>query len=336
VRLDPRPGSYVLSSRLRALGDRIRYEAALDAPDGERLWSEKCDGSLSDGFDWQDETASAVATLAFRRILIHSARNLEAVPPHARSAEQWATLALIRGSADGESHRRALDCLWEAIGKAPDWGYAYALALAVAMGGQSLGHVEHIRPYLKHVDHWIERVEALEPEVSPSRIMLAFARLVRTKDPMEVRGALRSLLQGLPFEPDVLIWAGYCRLYIGEPEAALECFEKFQKGVVLDAYAPAVRAGAAGALLQMGRFEEALEAAEQALRINPLYPSPLRIAAAALAHLGRETEAQAMVARLLTVAPQESLSDLRARSGYCETPAVQLYFEGLARAGLPA
>jgi tetratricopeptide (TPR) repeat protein len=150
-----------------------------------------------------------------------------------------------------------------------------------------------------------------------------------------VRGALRSLLQGLPFEPDVLIWAGYCRLYIGEPEAALECFEKFDKGVVLDAYVPAVRAGAAGALLQMGRFEAALAKAQEALRDNALYPSPMRIGAAALAHLGRRDEAAAMIRRLLELSPDETLSGLKARSGYCATPATQLYFDGLARAGLP-
>lgn len=335
ITAEPEPGAYVLTGALRARGDRVRLDMALDAPDGFRVWSDRHDGSLGDSFEWQDRTTSAVATLAFRRMLGHAARGIEATPRAERTAQQWALLALIRGGADGESHRRALVCLEEAIRLAPDWGYVHALALAVLMGGVSLGLARFLEPWLGRQAAWMDRVEALEPPVAAGRIMLAFARLVRTRDPDSVQANVRAQLQGLPFEPDVLIWAGYIHLYTGDPEAALACFERFGKGVVLDAYLASVRAGAAGAMLQLGRFAEAAALAEEAARINPLYPSPLRIAAAAHASLGRADRARAALAALDRLSPNETIGAFRANSGYCDTPATRRYFEALKLAGMP-
>jgi adenylate cyclase len=233
----------------------------------------------------------ALATGIFRRLIADVGRELDTTPRALRTAEQWALLAIINGGADGERHRRALDCLAEAIRLAPCWGYVHGLALAVLMGAVSLGLSGHVEPYLAQQAEWAARVEALEPAVSLGRIMLAFARLVRSRDPKSVRADVRAQLQGLPFEPDLLIWAGYIHLFIGEPVAALDCFNRFGRCVKLDAYIPAVRSGAAGALVQLGRFEEAIARADEALRLNPLAPSPHRAKAAACGWLRRAEEA---------------------------------------------
>lgn len=336
IAADPEPGAFRLSASLRAHGDRLRLETTLTTPDGAPLHAEKRDGSLADAFRWQDATAPTVATAMFRRVMAHVGRELDATPGELRTAEQWAMLAISRGGADGEGHRRALDCLAQAIRLAPGWGYAHGLALAVLMGAVSLGLAPHVEPYLGKFAEWSEKVEALEPAVSPGRIMLAFSRLVRSRDPNSVRADVRAQLQGLPFEPDVLIWAGYIHLFIGEPEAALECFARFDRCVSLDAYAPAARAGAAGAMLQLRRFEEAVALAEEALRLNPHGPSAHRVRAAALAWLGRRAEAELSVARLHAVSPGETLASFRATAGYCDTPATRLLFEGLLKAGIAA
>ncbi len=335
IALHPEPGAYVLAATLRARGDDFRLETTLTTPDGAHLWFDKRDGTVADLFHWQDDAVASIATLGFRRLLAHAVSGLDRARAAPLTAEQWALLALARGGADGESHRKALDCLAEAIRLAPDWGYVHALALAILMGAVSLGLAAYVEPYLEKQAEWVARVEALEPPVSPARITLAFARLVRTKDPLSVRADVRTQLRGLPFEPDVLIWAGYIHLYMGEPEAALDCFERFNRCVVLDAYVPAVRAGAAGALLQLGRYEECLAKADEAIRINPLYPSPLRIRAAACGHLGRQEEARAALAALDRLSPSETIAAFSARSGYCDTPVTRHYFEGLRLAGMP-
>ncbi len=335
IAVHPEGGAYVPAAKLRARGDGLRLETTLSAADGAHRWFDKRDGDVADLFDWQDAVVASVATLGFRRLLAHAVSGLDPARREPLTAEEWALLALARGGADGESHRKALDCLVEAIRLAPNWGYVHALALAVLMGAVSLGLAAHVGPFLEKQAEWTARVEALEPTVSPARITLAFARLVRTKDPLSVRADVRTQLRGLPFEPDVLIWAGYIHLYMGEPELALDCFERFNRCVVLDAYVPAVRAGAAGALLQLGRYAECLEKADEAIRINPLCPSPLRIRAAACGHLGRQDEGAAALAALDRLSPAETIASFRARSGYCDTPATRHYFEGLRLAGMP-
>jgi len=335
IAVHPDAGAYVLAATLRARGEQLRLQTTLTTPEGAHLWFDKRDGTIAAIFDWQDEVVASIATQGFRRLLAHAVSGLDEARGQPQTAEQWALLALARGGADGESHRKALDCLAEAIRLAPDWGYVHALALAILMGAVSLGLAAHVEPYLEKQAEWAARVEDLEPAVSPARITLAFARLVRTKDPLSVRADVRTQLRGLPFEPDVLIWAGYIHLYMGEPELALDCFERFNRCVVLDAYVPAVRAGAAGALLQLGRYDECLAAADEAILVNPLYPSPLRIRAAACGHLGRQEEAAAALAALDRLSPAETIASFRARSGYCDAPATRRYFEGLRLAGMP-
>jgi class 3 adenylate cyclase/tetratricopeptide (TPR) repeat protein len=332
----PEPGAYALSATLRAQGDRLRLDAALAAPDGVRLWSARREGAAGDPFGFQDAAAPTLATEAFRQLLTHAGRAAEATPPAARAAEQWALLAIARGGADGDGHREAVAHLAEAIRLDPGWGYAHALAATLTTAAVALGLGDHVEPFLARRVAWLDRAEALEPAVSPARIMLAFATLARTGDPESVRATVRRQLQGLPFEPDVLIWAGYVYLYMGEGRAALECFEKFERGLVLDAYAPSVKAGAAGALLQLGDDAAAIARAEEATRLSPRYPSPLRIRAAACGWLGRSAEAAAALAALARVSPGETVSGFRARSGYCDAPGVRRYFEGLRLAGMPA
>jgi len=59
-----------------------------------------------------------------------------------------------------------------------------------------------------------------------------------------------------------------------------------------------------------------------------------RYRAAALAHLGRIDEANAVVAELLRAQPDSSLQNARS-SGFHDPRMTELYVGGLERAGLP-
>jgi tetratricopeptide (TPR) repeat protein len=62
-------------------------------------------------------------------------------------------------------------------------------------------------------------------------------------------------------------------------------------------------AGMGIALLKLNRFEEAVAAANRALRQDQTFSTTYRCLAAGLAHLGREDEAKHAVARLLELNP---------------------------------
>ena len=88
----------------------------------------------------------------------------------------------------------------------------------------------------------------------------------------------------------------------------------------------------AQALVELGRFDEAIVAGKKAARQSPSFAQAYRCLAAAFAHLGREAEAREAAARLLEVDPTFTISAWLARSG---ASRLRLSIEGFRKAGLP-
>jgi adenylate cyclase len=86
------------------------------------------------------------------------------------------------------------------------------------------------------------------------------------------------------------------------------------------------------ALIELGRFEEAIVAGKKAVRQNPSYSPSYRCLASAFAHLGRDAEAREAAARLLEVDPSFTISAWIARGGQSNS---KRQIEGLRKAGLP-
>jgi tetratricopeptide (TPR) repeat protein len=82
----------------------------------------------------------------------------------------------------------------------------------------------------------------------------------------------------------------------------------------------------------MGRYEAAIEWADQSLAAQPDYRPALRIKAAALAYLGLVEAAQVWLGRTLELDPGLTIAQLKTLA-----PASQFqahYIEGLRKAGL--
>jgi adenylate cyclase len=86
------------------------------------------------------------------------------------------------------------------------------------------------------------------------------------------------------------------------------------------------------ALIELGRFDEAIVAGKKAQRQNPSFPITYRCLASALAHLGRDAEARDAAARLLQLDPSFTISHWIARGGQSNS---KLLIEGLRKARLP-
>ncbi len=90
-----------------------------------------------------------------------------------------------------------------------------------------------------------------------------------------------------------------------------------------------------------GRYEEALNWTEKALRESQHYAPALRYQAASLGLLGREKEGRHVVQHLLAIIPNFTVARARAHidvdmHNVFKTPGVvDLFCEGLRRAGLP-
>jgi adenylate cyclase len=125
---------------------------------------------------------------------------------------------------------------------------------------------------------------------------------------------------------------GWVYRIAGLPQEAVRSFERAIRMSPVDPMLSYAIGGVGFALIELGRFDEAIVAGKRALHLNPAYQVPYRCLASAFAHLGRDAEAREAAARLLEVDPTFTISAWIARGGQSNA---KLLIEGLRKAGLP-
>lgn len=129
-------------------------------------------------------------------------------------------------------------------------------------------------------------------------------------------------------------FVGASKLYGGDPDGALRCFEEAVRVSPSDPGAFLFHSVAAFAHLFCGRPTEALESAKKSARMYPDWDSTYRVMIAALTQLGRLEEARSAVLKLRELAP--AVTVLRLRDLPFRDPAsLDMILDGLAMAELP-
>jgi adenylate cyclase len=125
---------------------------------------------------------------------------------------------------------------------------------------------------------------------------------------------------------------GWVYKVAGLPEEAIRSFERAARMSPVDPRLHTTLGGMGLALIELGRFDEAIVAGKKAQRQSPTYSSAYRCLACAFSHLGRDTEAREAAARVLEHDPAFTISAYIARGGQAKA---KLLIEGLRKAGLP-
>ena len=132
------------------------------------------------------------------------------------------------------------------------------------------------------------------------------------------------------------IVSGWVRVWLGEPEVAIEHLAKAARLSPLDPLTNRTRTTTAHAHFFAGRYDEASSWAAMALREWPDYQTALRIAAASCALAGRLEDAKSARERLQKLDPKLRISNLEDELGPYHRPQdIAKYVEGLRAAGLP-
>ena len=329
-------GAYLLSAGLRGRGDRLRLEVRLAAPDGRPLWSGKFDGALSDAFDWQDRTGEAVATTAAGLILDEEHARLSATSDADITAEQCLLAGLMAyRTFRQEAFEESLHHLVRAIERKPDLPDAYANAIFTVLAGRTVGFRGDFDRHSAMMPAWVETARGLPRRGPMLDLALAIADFQRDGAAAPLRLALADVLRRAPFDPQVLAFAGWGHLWIGDAREAMDCFERQRRVGRYSPFSVAVLGGMATASVQLGDDAAAIAHAEEGLAVADAYPTLHSARAAALALSGREEDAAAAFARYRTLVPDRTIAAWRAVNDYGGSEGGARYFEGLRRAGMP-
>jgi adenylate cyclase len=329
---------YVLEGSVRKAAGRVRITGQLiDATTGVHLWADRFDGGLDNIFNLQDQVTESVVGAIAPAVEKAEIERAKRKPTESLDAYTLYLRGLARlPPFDRETNEEALHLFKSAIALDPEFAPAYGRAASCYIFAKAFGWFSGTANDSTAASQLAQRAVELGKDDAIAITNGGWTLAYVARD-LEAGAALidRALTLNSNFAE---AWAcgGWMKLWLGEPQTAIERFRRAMRLSPLDPYINGYRAGTAHGHFFLGHFEEAASWASLALQDSPAFQAGLRIDAASNAMIGRMTRAQKVVTRLQQVNPTLRVSNLKQFLGpyrRAEDPA--RYEEGLRRAGLP-
>ena len=327
---------YVLEGSVRRAGNRVRITAQLiDATTGQHMWAERYDRELADIFEVQDEiTQSIVGRVApeivraeGRRVFVRKVSDLNAWELYLRARHHS-----YQGGKDGNAE--ALRLCQEAMEIDPDFAPPYALFSWQSWFRIFMGWRKGTREIWHEVLRTAETATRLNENDPLAVSSLAVAYMWSGRHDEAIALAERSIAIN-PSLPMLYMVSGSCMFVGGRHAEAIEALlESLRRGpndpdrfhaVVSLAYAH----------YAMKQYDIALSWADRGLRLWPDHVQGHGVRTAALAQLGRRSEARESLERYLIDIPDTTASQHVKNFRWRNAHDIDQFKEGLVKAGLP-
>ena len=328
---------YVLEGGVRKTANRVRITAQLiDSLTRAHLWADHFEGTLDDIFDLQDRvTESVVGAIApkleqaeIQRSKRKSTQSLDAYDYYLRG------IAIFHRRTK-EATSAALELFYKAVEFDRDFSSAYGMAAwCYVRRKASRWMTDPVRETSEAAQLARLAVDlGKDDAIALSAGGFALAYVVGDLD----NGAA-FIDQALALNPNLAsAWytSGRVRVFVGEPELAIEHIAHSMRLSPLDPLMFGAQYGIALAHFCAGRYDAASSWAEKGLRWEPNFQSALRVLAASNALAGRLEEAQQAMARLRAADPTLRVVDLIGLPPLRRPMDAVRYADGLRKAGLP-
>jgi TolB-like protein len=330
---------YVLEGSVRKAGSRVRITGQLiDAGTDAHIWADRFDGALDDIFALQDQVASSVAG---------------AIEPQLRLSEIARTARKPLNRLDVyDLYLRALAQYY----RYSEAGFAEAIVLARQVLALDPSHPQAAAfiGYCRTLQRVMGWGAVSEPDIADALQLSRQAVQTGRDDPdtQWMAGAAILLLAGdIPacvaaidraraLNPNSA-WAWYLSglvLSSRNPNQAIEAAQRAMRLSPFDPLAGLFSIPLVVAHLTLRQFGEALQWAEHGVHAQPRNIVPLRFKLVCLAHLERVNETRECLERVLEVQPGLTIAGWKASyaaSSLWSPDFFHLYEDGLRKAGLP-
>jgi TolB-like protein len=297
---------YVVEGSVRRVGERIRVNVQLiDATSGEHVWAEAYDRRVADVFAIQDEISSIVAASVVgdltraegERAHQRGTNNLEAWSLYQLGLQHFDRYTLEGFAEAREMFRRAAEL--DPRFATPRGELAIA-GLSELMLGRSSSE-----EFVKTLMSSARRAVELDPRDPAAHLGLGGAYLAAG----DIKNGLVSIQLAVDLNPSMpmaWIWLGWASLLDGDPETTITATERARtlnpQGAMVWIYD-----SFSAAYWELGRYHEALEAAQRLVATQPTYLTGYAYIAMNEVALGRLEEARTAIAEGLRVQPDLSL-----------------------------
>jgi TolB-like protein/class 3 adenylate cyclase len=330
---------YVLEGSVRKAENRVRITGQLvDTATGAHLWANRFDGGLGDIFDLQDQVtesivgaiAPAVEKAEIERAKRKPTDSLDAYDHYLRG------LASSYHLANRQANEEALRLFNKAIKLDPGFAAAYGRAALCYTWAKTNGWMSVTPNEIAKVKKLAHRaVELGKDDV----IALAASGYVSAFVVRDLAGGAALIDRALAFNSNLSVawyWGGWVKIWLGEPETAIERFARAIRLNPLDPFMSGIQTGVSHAHFFLGHYDDAASWAAMALQDHPDFQPALRVDAASNAMAGRLEQAHQAMLRLRQLNPALRVSNLKDLLGpYRRAEDLSRYEEGLRQAGLP-
>ncbi|QIG46566.1 adenylate/guanylate cyclase domain-containing protein [Nordella sp. HKS 07] len=328
---------YILEGSVRKSGDKVRITGQLiDTSTGAHLWADRIEGGLENIFDFQDQvTTSVIGAISPRleeaeieRAKRKPTENLDAYDYYLRGlagVHQWTR----------QSCEEALSNFYCAIHIDPSFAAAYGMAARTFVLRKGSGWVADREAEVAEAVRLARRAAQLgkDDAVALSTAGIAFSFMVGNHE--EGKVLTDRAIELNPNSAWAWLWSGWIRMWLGEPEAAIDRVSRALRLNPTDPHSYSMYGALAHAHFFAGRFTEALSWAEMAVREKPDFLLPGCMAAASSALAGRIADARRAMGRVHQLDPSLNASNLQFLFPLRRPEDLARLAEGLRLAGLP-
>ncbi len=328
---------YVLEGSIQRSGDRIRVTAQLiDATTGHHLWAERYDRELKDIFALQDEITLKILTALQVKLTEGEQARLWSTTDN---FEAWGNV--IKGSSLFEEFRkqsnyRAQQLFEQAAKLDPDWDIAWIMLAWTHWAEARFGWTETPGESIKRAIEIAQKVAAINDTLPELHSLWSNIYLLQGKYEKAITEGRKGTTLG-PNNALCHVLLAYAMNSAGRFEEAIDLMEK---AIRLSPYsAPWYLMMLGDAYRMAGRYEDALAVGKQYLdrcRKGECNPCPAHMGlAATYIGLGRIEEARAHASEVSKIDPDFSLDKARKTISFKDPVHVERAIEALRRAGFP-
>ena len=292
---------YQVEGSVRHIDDRLRVAAQLVDAGGRVLWSARFDEAMIDIFALQDKITSQIAGALAIGVTQIEQRRVLAKPTESLAAYDYvlrARPALQRPTRANNAEARAL--LRRAIELDPNYAAAYAALAETYHFAASMGWAESPIAFLARAEELAVKALSLDDSEVRARVVLGHIHLFRQRY-REAQAEIDRALTINPNDAQGLAGRGTVLLWLGQTDAAIEALEQAQR---IDPELSGVdRFALSLAYYLRRRYHAAIEQAEVNLRTASSVNSTRIVLAAAYAQNNQAEDAARVVTMIRRVFP---------------------------------